>query len=186
MSDTIGAGPETFQFLPNYANLIAEAANQWAYIEYLVAKSIWLLADVKPAMGACVTSHVYTTHAKLSALLALLKLRKAPQPLIDKVNKFAADFRDGAEARNRLVHDVWLTDNLHPDKMGKLRITADKILKFKAETIESEALAADVLIIEKRRKEMTAISREIEVALPTLPEMSHSELHPIVESHADQ
>lgn len=171
-----------FRFLAAYAELIADAANRWAYLEYYVNSSIWLLAEVKPAVGACMTSQMYTFNAKLSALLSLLKLRKANQPLIDKVNKFASNVRDALEARNRAVHDVWLNDNINTTQMGKLRITADKILRFKIEEIKIEALRSDVEMIEIRRVQAGEIMDEIKRVLPSLPEMSHEELHPIVET----
>jgi hypothetical protein len=173
-----------FKFLPAYAGLIADAANRWAYLEYYINSSIWLLAEVKPAIGACLTAQMHTLNAKLSALLSLLKLRKADQALIDKVNKFASSVRDALDARNRDVHDVWLNDNINKDKMGKLRITADKVLKFRIEEVDIEELRADVEIIEKRRIQAGEIREEVTRALPSLPQMSHAELHPIIENPA--
>ena len=175
-----------FTFVPAYAELIAHAANRWAYLEYYINKSIWLLADCKPAIGACMTSQMYTLNAKLSALLSLLKLRKVDQVIIDKVNKFSSGSRDALEARNRTVHDLWLLDNLHPGQMGKLRITADKILQFHISEVGLVALKADVETIERRRVEAGEIEEAIRRVLPTLPEMSPTELHPITETPGNQ
>ena len=173
----------TFQWLPAYAQQIADGANRWAYLEYYINSSIWLLADVRPAIGACLTSQMYTMSAKLAALLSLLKLRKAPQDILDRVNKFASAHRDALEARNRMVHDIWLNDNVAKANMGKLRITADKILRYNIESIDISSLIQDVQKIENRRLDAAIIKDAIERALPSLPEMSQSELHPITESH---
>jgi hypothetical protein len=172
-------------WLPAYAQLIADGANRWAYLEYYINSSIWLLADLRPAIGACLTSQMYTLNAKLSGLLALLKLRKAPQELLDRINKFASQSRDALEARNRMVHDVWLNDYIQPTQMGKLRITADKVLRYNIESINAEELRQDVQKIETRRLEAGMIKHAIELALPSLPEMSQSELYPITETHVD-
>ena len=182
MSEASDKPVKGFHFLPVYADLIASAANRWAYLEYYVNCSIWLLADVKPAIGACLTSQMYTLNSKLSALLSLLKLRKADTALIDKVNKFASSVRDALDARNRDVHDIWLNDNINKDQMGKLRITADKVLRFHIDEVKSDALVNDNEIIERRRVEAGEIMEAIKAALPSLPEMSHTDLHPITET----
>jgi hypothetical protein len=167
---------EVFNFLPAYTHRIAHAANRWAYMEY------YFNSDTKPAVGACLTSQMYTLNSKLNALLSLLKLRKADQTLIDMVNKFAAQSRDALEARNRLVHDIWLNDNYAPDQMGKMRITADRVLRFIIEPVPVEKLDADVMTIEHRRAQAGTILEAVKAALPVLPEMSLTELHPITET----
>lgn len=171
-----------FQWLTTYAVLIADAANRWAYLEYYIQQAIWELAEVSPAIGACLTSQMYTFNSKMSALLALLKLRKAPQPLIDRVNKFASQVRDAHDARNRAAHDIWLNDNVNPEQMGKLRITADKILRYNIEEIKGDELLSDVKTIELRRAEAGFILQAVRDTLPSLPQISPEELHPIVES----
>ena len=112
--------PGDFKFVPEHAEQIAHGCNLWAMLEYYINNSIWALADIEPAIGACMTSQMYTMNARLSALLALLKFRRADQKIIDKVNKFTANVRDAQEARNRVAHDVWLLDRNNPGTMGKL------------------------------------------------------------------
>jgi hypothetical protein len=171
-----------FRWITSYAQQIADAANRWAYLEYYINKSIWALADVKPAIGACMTSQMYTLNAKLSALLSLLKLRKASEELIVRVNRFSSGVRDALDARNRLVHDIWLTDELNKSEMGKLRITSDKKLEFKIESVSLVKLTQDVQVIERRRLEAGEIAAAIESALPSLPDIPQAELYPITET----
>jgi hypothetical protein len=173
-----------FEFVPEYANLIAHANNHWNYLEYDVNASIWALANVSPAFGACMTSQIYTMHARLNALLSLLKIRKADERILKKVNRFAERVREVQEARNRTAHDIWLIDRLNPGKMGKLRITAEKTLKFGVQGVDLSELKADIEKLNMRREEFFAIRREIEAALPTLPEIPQTELHPIVETRS--
>jgi hypothetical protein len=70
--------------------------------------------------------------------------------------------------------------------MGKLRITADKVLRFGIATVDESQLRGDVALIEVRRAEMGVIVREIRDALPSLHEMSHQELQPIYENRGGQ
>jgi hypothetical protein len=182
MPETTDQPQKDFHWLPEYARAIADAANMWAYIEYYVNTSIWELAELPPAIGACITSQIYTLQGRLSALAALLKLRQADQKIIDSVNKFMERVRDAQDARNRIVHDMWMNDNLHPEMMGKLRITAEKKLHFRIASMPLDELKRDVEKIDTRRYEMSAIRLAIRAALPTLPEIPHAELYPIAES----
>jgi hypothetical protein len=184
MANNLEPEPKEFHFIPEYANQIAHGGNHWAYLEYYINSSIWALANVAPALGACMTSQIFTLHARLNALLALLKFRKADAELITKVNKFAEQVRDAQEARNRMAHDLWLLDTFNPGTMGKMRVTAEKALRFHIKSFPLEELKADVEKINVRRLEFGEIRREIERALPTLPEIPHRELHPIDESHS--
>jgi hypothetical protein len=170
-----------FAFIGDYADRIANSANNWAWMEYEVHTVLWALADTSPAQGACLTSQIFTFQAKLDALAALMNLRKVTASLIKRVNKFSSDVRPAQEARNRLVHDVWLNDNQQMANMGKLRVTASKQLDYKVESIPIAQLEADLAKIEGSRLVFTQIRRDILSALPTLPEMSLEELHPITD-----
>jgi hypothetical protein len=170
---------------PTYAEKIAEAANRFAYLEYIVNSTIWLVADVRPAIGACLTSQMYTMNAKLSALLSLLKLRGADKKIIDALNKFSSNVRDAADARNRVAHDLWMHDDADHSKMGKLRITADKTLNYSMEMVSVAELQNSVRIINKRLREAADIKSSIIRALPSFPEIPPEALHPIVETPGD-
>jgi hypothetical protein len=171
-----------FAFIPQYADCIARVASVWARVEYDVSVSIWLLADVRPAMGACITSQVFTLRSKLDALLALAKLRRVDAAIIKRINKFADDARGGQEIRNRIIHDQWLKDQLNPDQMGHMRITAAKVLEFEIKPVIFDELLTDLEKLEDMQRRFLTIRQEIEAALPTLPEIPQSELHPITES----
>lgn len=151
-------------------------------MEYDVSVAIWALADVRPAIGACITSQIFTLRSKLDALLSLSKLRKVDESIIKKINRFADDSRGGQEIRNRIIHDQWLIDNLNPDQMGHLRITAAKKLEFQIRPVILRDLIADLEKLEDLQARFQEIRLEIEAALPALPEIPQSELHPITET----
>lgn len=171
-----------FRFIPEFADCIARIASLWARLEYDLNVVIWKLADVRPALGACMTAQMYTFSAKLNALLSLAKLRQVDEKLIKKINCFSKDFRDALETRNRTLHDLWLNDRLAPGNMGRLRITADKTLKFFVESVPLPELRNDLLVVEKRIYEFAEIRVAIEAALPSLPDIPHAKLHPIIEN----
>jgi hypothetical protein len=179
MPDPSQQQPE-FKFIPEYADLIAHVATSWASLEYYIADSIWTVAELKPAIGACITAQIFGIGGKFAALLALLKLRQAPETLITKVNKFTETIRGPQERRNRIIHDVWLADLESPSSMGRLELTAPKKLSFKAETVKLEELQADYDQIAKARNEFFHIRADIYRVIPTLPEIPQSELHPIM------
>ena len=171
-----------FSFIPEFADCIARIASCWARLEYDMSAVIWDLAETRPAYGACITSQIYTTQGKLSAILALGKLRKVDGTLIGRLNKFAERVRAGQDIRNRTLHDQWLQDSLNASQMGHMRITADKILRMVIESVPLKELRDDLEKGEDLQVEFLNIRHDIEAALPTLPEIPPSELHPIVET----
>jgi hypothetical protein len=172
---------DTFRFIPEFADKIAHAVNNWAYLEYYVSASIWALAEVRPIIGACMTAQMFSLHSKLDGLLAIMKLRQVPQGLLDRVNKFHSAVRDAQEARNRLAHDLWFVDNFDPSKMGKLRITAQRILNFQITSYTETELDEDLKRLIARREEMRQIYFDINAAMPTLPQIPAELLNPLAD-----
>jgi hypothetical protein len=99
-----------------------------------------------------------------------------------RLNKFSEKIRIGQDVRNRTVHDMWLNDNISSAHMGHLVITANRVLEMKIQSVSLPELRDDLEKVEDIQTEFLKIRRAIDDALPSLPEMSHEELHPIVES----
>jgi hypothetical protein len=175
-------GKWRFVFIPEYADCIARMSSSWARLEYDINASIWLLADMRPALGACVTSQIYTINGRLSALLSLAKLRGLDAKILKKINKFCEEVRAGQTIRNRVMHDMWLLDKSHPEQMGQLRVTAEKTLHFKIEPIMFLDLVADFEKLDGLQTTFYKIRQSIDAALPSLPKMSETELYPITET----
>jgi hypothetical protein len=171
-----------FSFIPEFADCIARIASCWARLEYDMNASIWSLAETRPAYGACITSQIYTTQGRLNAILALGKLRKLDNRLMKRLNKFSDKIRIGQDVRNRTLHDIWLQDRLSSATMGHLVITANRILEMKIKSVDLKELRDDLEKVEDTQAEFEKIRRAIDAVLPSLPEMSQTELHPIVET----
>jgi hypothetical protein len=173
-------GNPGFDFPPEYAQRISKIIAYWAVVEYDINLSIWHLAGVYPAIGACITEQIYTLDGRCKALLALLKLRKAPKAIVDRVNKFSEKSHRARDIRNRIAHDTW-----HESMGGKiqqLELGARGVLTYGFKNIEPDRLKTDAEIVRKAMVEAVAIRDDVEAALPTLPKIPLGELHPIVHS----
>ena len=175
MADKIN--PE-FKFIPDYADLIASIASGWATIEYYVNHSIWIVADLDAPTGACVTSQIHSLNSKLSSLLSLLKLYQAPDRIIKRVNRFADTIRGPQEHRNRVIHDVWLIDNVNSGSMGRLETTAAKRLEFTVKDVSIEKLRAIYDELSASRLEFFHIRNDIFKERPTFSGIPESERDP--------
>ena len=172
MSDSFDQqGEWKFAFIADY---IARVASCWAGLEYDISATIWALAEMRPALGTCVTSQIYTLQGRLSAVLALAKLRGVDQDIIDHLNRFSDRIREGQDQRNRIIHNLSVIDNSMPEKDNELASSIESVpLIFE--------LHADLEKIDELAKEFSAIRKSIEAALPTLSD-TPPELHPIIET----
>jgi hypothetical protein len=170
-----------FAFIPEFADCVARVASVWARLEYDVSVAIWALANVQPALGACITSQMPTLQGRIATLLALGKLRLLDQDIVKRINKFVDDVPGGQEIRNRISHDQWLRDQERPGNMGHMRITAAKKLHFTIQSVPLSELRADLEKLEEFQKRFRKICYEIEEAVATLPDILETTLQPITE-----
>jgi hypothetical protein len=168
-----------FDFPADYAQCIAKITSYWSALEYNINLSIWHLAGVYPAIGACITEQIFTLDGRMKALFALLRLRQAPDNLIKRVNKFAEKSRKAQAIRNRIAHHTWHRKT-ESGKMVQMEVGAKGMLTYRFKDILIEALLADQETVKNAMAEATGIRDTIEAALPTLPEIPLAELHPIV------
>ena len=87
--------------------LIGRVASRWAALEHRFDHMIWKLAEVEPALGACITTQLGGIHSRIKVLVALLGLRNGSEVVIKDINKLSASIHGELEQRNRIVHDVW-------------------------------------------------------------------------------
>ena len=178
--------PSDLVFPPEYAELIARIVTNWSSLEYGINQTIWALANTPQAYGACITSQLTSLHTRLSALLALMKVRKCSEKLISRVNKFADDARAPNELRNRVIHDPWLNSFEIPSILGRLEITAPKKLTIAAKPITTDALKEELRRIKAATDAFYLIKDAILAELPSLPDRHASELNPITTLPTDQ
>lgn len=179
MSGVSGQGPNNFRFADGYSEKIAAGANTWAWIEFELHWMIWELSEVNPSVGLCLTAQMFTFDAKMNALLALLTLREAPESFVKKVHAFMESTRGAQEARNRLVHDVWVMDNRDASRMGRLKMSARRKLDFSVQSYAISEIDPEVVMLERSRQTSTALRRELVAMLPTLRKIPLEAPHPL-------
>jgi hypothetical protein len=179
MSDSKDEPYRGFDFPDDYAQCIAKITSYWAALEYNINMSIWHLAGVYPAIGACITEQIFTLDGRMKALLALLKLRRVPDGLVRRVNKFSEKSRKAQDIRNRVTHQTWYQD-VDSKQMSQLIIGAKRTLTYAFEPVSIDTLKEDQDTVRNAMREATAIRDAIEAGLPTLPEIPLRELHPTV------
>jgi hypothetical protein len=170
-----------FHFAPGYADTIAHVVATWSSLEMAINQTIWEIAGTSPALGACLTAQMVSLNSRLSALLALMKVRGFSDKLVSKVNKFVESSREPLEIRNRIVHDEWVNSPPGEDSnlMGRVEITAPKKLTMDIKPVKLTQLKADLEKIVKTNNKVYEIRNAILTELRTLPDKHKAELHPI-------
>jgi hypothetical protein len=166
-----------FDFPAAYAQGIAKIISYWSALEYNINLSIWHLAGVYPAIGACITEQIYTLDGRLKAIQSLLKLRRAPDDLLRKVNHFAETSHKAQAIRNRVAHDAWHQSD-ESKKMYQLTIGARGKLTYGFKPLSLADLELDRDEVQRAMRKAATLRDAIELSLPTLPEIPIGELHP--------
>ena len=126
---------------------------------------MWALSGTPHEIGTCVTAQMYTFDARMNALIALLNLKGANE-LAQKFNDFYEASRSGSSTRNRIVHNVWQSD----DESGwQLSVTAGKRLLFSASAKDIQKLMDDHRAIEQTVVAFFNLRDELRDLLPSLP-----------------
>ncbi len=175
-----GEPSKRFEIQARVYELIGLVATDWAALEHYINESIWALAEVEPAYGACLTAQIYTIDGRLRALLALLKKRRADKRTITLVNKFAESARGPSDKRNRIIHDPWGFSPLDGSP-SKIEITADKKLVFRLRDVDVAEIENDQRVIHDCVIKFIDIRDRIRAEIPSLPEIPLTELRPIIE-----
>lgn len=180
MNDTPEEKPKIgFDFPDDYAQCISKIVSFWSSLEANVNLAISHLAGVYPAIGACITSQIFTIDGRLKALQALLKLRQAPDTLQRRVNRFAEKVRKPQDLRNRVIHDQWF-QGTESKAMSQLEIGAKGTLTYGFKPVPIKYLDEAREKIQEAMKEASEIRDAIEAVLPTLPDIPLKELQPTV------
>jgi hypothetical protein len=107
-----------------YMAAVGHVAMMWANYELNINSFIWELSNVECKVGTCTTSQLIGPGPRFRCLLSLLRLRNAPQSLLNAFNKHHEVAEKLSRQRNRFMHDPMVK---YPDgKIGRLEFTADK------------------------------------------------------------
>jgi hypothetical protein len=145
---------------------VGKTASTWAEFEHRIQWAIWNLARLDNLTGACITTQIGNSARLLDAVIALLRLRDAPEAVVRPVSKFAEKVARKQRQRNRIVHDPW-----------SFRIPSGEAHRFEVSAhreVISGAVPHSTTQITGFIKEVTALLEEFDsllsrVSLPSSP-----------------
>jgi hypothetical protein len=110
-----------------FYHAVGRVAQAWAILEYTIDGAIWNLAQVSREQGACITAQLTGLLPRFRALIALAAHRGVSEETIKKLHRLSADSFSLNSQRNRIVHDMVLTDK-ETGIPVRFTVTADKKL----------------------------------------------------------
>lgn len=147
---------------------VGRVAAAWAALEFQMDFLIWKLAEVEQMLGACITTQLTTTSARIRVLVALLRLREGPDELSKALTKFDGRSATARLERNRIVHNPWATGNFSGHQ---IRVAIkDKDLIFGLHHISLDEIRGTYEKIAKLNDEFAAIEGQILDWLPSSPQ----------------
>lgn len=151
-------------------NLVGQIASAWAHFEHAIDRIIWVLAEIPPERGACITGQMMGVWPRFNTVVALLTLRSKAEtqlhPLINSVNKMSGRCRDVGEQRNRIIHDPWYVDPT--GEQAARRISMPKSdLRYGIRDHDREQILATLADINRLSDKTSEIGRQIASALAT-------------------
>ena len=154
---------------------IGRLAETWAQLEFAIDMAIWGLAGVPQALGACITSQMYSVNSRMRAFRSLAVALGASKGSIKKIGKLQGTLGNLQTIRNRAVHDPRM-ENTTTGDLDRLQVTAENRLEFGWQPESAETLLAFRDQIEERIKEFTALLSEIEDEIYSLPDIDRPPL----------
>jgi hypothetical protein len=101
------AGPEILAGLPDaYMAAIGRVSAAWATLDLQIDLAIADVAQVPQFLGACITSQIFSTPSKLTALGGLMRAHGMPEHRVRWLNDFHDKTHALGRKRNRAVHDA--------------------------------------------------------------------------------
>jgi hypothetical protein len=148
-----------------YRYIVGNIITNWAAYESRVASAIWQVGGIPDAIGASITSQIYTLDGKVKALQSILRVKGFDKEA-KKLGKIIADTKVLADWRNRLVHDPV---NHRDGEIYRLEIKADRYLSLGYQKVDMEHLSGLVDKIADADDALCALLKPVMDACPPLP-----------------
>lgn len=92
-------------------SLVGQIASKWALVENFLDRTIWQLAKLDEATGACLTAQITGSHARLIAIYALCLHQKKSDKILKQIRELQFKFKGVQDRRNRILHDAWYVED---------------------------------------------------------------------------
>ena len=150
--------------LEPYIILVGRIITSWAALETRMASAIWRIGEIPDAIGASITSQIYTFDGLVKALQAILRVRGFHRDA-QKLQGLSNNAKGLQEVRNRLVHDGV---HFHDGAVHRLEITANRRLKFGYRKVDLDSLKATSEAITKIHDDLDEAIKEALESIPRL------------------
>jgi hypothetical protein len=150
---------------PIYATIGLVTA-EWAQIEHILDLIIWELADVRQAIGSCITGQMMGHAPRFKAIQALGLLRGLDTRLLKSIESLSNQIAGLAVERNRIVHDAWYIEHTS-GQVGQFKSPSHKRNKFGIDDIDVTAVDATLSKIQTKLTQVHKLRADIIGALHT-------------------
>jgi hypothetical protein len=72
---------------------IGRITTTWAKFEHWIDQALWVLADIPPRKGACITTQIGSIHGKFRALVALMTEANRPDNALKEARSPLASYK---------------------------------------------------------------------------------------------
>jgi hypothetical protein len=149
---------------------VGELASVWASFEHRIQWAVWNLASLDNLTGACITAQIGNSGRMIDAVIALLRLREAPEASIKPLRAFAEKVSSKQRRRNRIVHDPW-SFRLPHGEAYRFELSAHR-------EVISAGIPHSTTAVEDFTKEVTALVDEFDFLLSAVPLRPWPPIHP--------
>ncbi len=109
--------------LEPFYKVSGQISSTYSMLEHYIDQSIWRVAELSPAVGACITIQLTSTSARIKALIALLQLREGSDDLLCRLRDLNGRMHPITDSRNRAIHDALSVSE--DGNVAHLRISLD-------------------------------------------------------------
>ena len=147
-----------------YILLAGRIITSWAALEHRMASAIWRVGEIPDAIGASITSQIYTFDGLVKALQSILRVRGFHRDA-QKLQTLSNKAKGLQDVRNRLVHDGILTIE---GSVHRLEISANRRLTFGYRKVDLQKLQATAEAITKIHNDLDEAIKEALESIPRL------------------
>jgi hypothetical protein len=137
-------GPEVLAVIPDeYLAAMGRVSAAWAILDFQLDMAICDFSQMLQLFGVSVTSQIFSTPSKLTALGGLMRAHGMPERRIKWLDKFTQKTHGLGRKRNRAVHDAIMV-GCNTGTVDRMTATldVDKSVAFGVTPSSSDELAA--------------------------------------------
>lgn len=151
--------------LEEYYLFVGKIVTNWSMLEARLASAIWRIGEIHDAIGASITSQIFTLDGKVKALQAILR-EKGFQKEAANLGAVIDGIKGLSETRNRIVHDPvhFMNGEVH-----RLEIKANRHLSFGYQKVDLNKM---MRIVDHINDADTRIQEALKPALDAIPRIS--------------